>query len=120
MTTTPPNTVWTFVMTGASTYEVEIQLVDENDDPITQFASAEWRIVLGTAGAAQGFYASSPSDWTAVDSSTKRLTITVAQSTDFPINNANFDFKIIAVGGAVYPIISRGTAQVMPFILEPD
>lgn len=119
MTTTPPNTIWTFVVSAGGTYQTRVRLVDENDDPITTFADAEWKVVLGTAGAAQGFWASSPSDWASVDDSTKLLTISATDTTDFPINNANFDFKIIAVGGEIYPIVSRGTAQVMPFIEEP-
>lgn len=117
--TTPPLTIWTFVMTGASTYQTSVQLVDENDDPVTTFSTAEWRIVLAEAGSQTGFWKSVPGDWTTVDSSTKLLTITVADSTDFPINNANFDFKLITTGGAIYPIVVRGTAQVMPLIEEP-
>lgn len=118
--TTPPNTIWSFTPAAGGTYQTQVQLVDENGDPITTFASDEWRIVLAESGKSVGFWASSPSDWATVNSSTKRLTVTPAESGDFPINNAMFDFKIVTAGGAVYPLIVRGTAQVMPLIEEPS
>lgn len=116
---TIPAPIWNFYCAAGGTVYLQVEIYDQDDAPITQWENDEWRLVLGRPGMAQGFYASEPSDWTTVNAYTKLLTIPNTTTAEYPINNAQFDFKIVT-DDAVIVLVNRGTAQTAQLIEEPD